>query len=204
MTGGARTYSQTFACTNGAVATSGSETAGTVTCSAANYALVGGICVPNSCAAIKTAYPASADGTYSIDPDGALAGFAATNVYCDMTTSGGGWTMAYTSSSTIHLSTELLAAQSGTYGTDGYRASGNVKALPFGEVLYVNHDTGVKYAMVRNDGVKKTVNTYGIPYNEDQSVTWKITSPTGNALPAYDFNLMICDGVWMQTGFMFT
>lgn len=91
--------------------------------------------------------------------------------------------MVYTSSSTIHLSTELLTAQSGTYGVDGYRAVGNVKTIPFGEILYVNHDSGIKYAMARNDAVKKSVNTYGIPYHEDQSVTWKITSPTGNTLP---------------------
>lgn len=182
VTGGTQTYSQTFSCTDGAVAASGAESAGAVACSAVGYALIGGSCVPNSCKAIKAAYPASADGTYPIDPDGAGAG-AAFNAYCDMASSGGGWTMVYTSSSTIHLSTELLATQGGTYGTDGYRAAGGVKSIAFGEVLYVNHDSGVKYAMARNDLVKKSVNTYGIPYHEDQSVTWKITSPTGSALP---------------------
>ncbi|MFZ3232245.1 MAG: fibrinogen-like YCDxxxxGGGW domain-containing protein, partial [Patescibacteria group bacterium] len=92
VTGGTQTYSQTFLCTDGAVSVSGSETAGTVTCSAANYALIGGICVPNSCNAIKVAYPASVDGTYSIDPDGAT-GITAFNVLCDMATDGGGWTV---------------------------------------------------------------------------------------------------------------
>ncbi|MFB0965344.1 MAG: fibrinogen-like YCDxxxxGGGW domain-containing protein [Patescibacteria group bacterium] len=47
--------------------------------------------MPGSCKAIKGAYPASADGTYSIDYDG--AGPAAPfQVLCDMTTDGGGWT----------------------------------------------------------------------------------------------------------------
>jgi len=92
VTGGTQTYSQTFLCTDGAVSTSGSETAGAVTCSAANYTLVSGACVPNSCNAIKVAYPASVDGTYAVDPDGAGA-IAAFNVLCDMTTDGGGWTV---------------------------------------------------------------------------------------------------------------
>jgi hypothetical protein len=44
-----------------------------------------------SCSEIKAATPASPDGVYMIDPDGA-AGAAAFSVHCDMTTDGGGWT----------------------------------------------------------------------------------------------------------------
>lgn len=92
VTGGSRAYSQNFSCANGAVSTSGAEAAGSVTCTAANYALVGGICVPNSCNAIKIAGYSVGNGAYSIDPDGAGAN-AAFNVLCDMTTDGGGWTV---------------------------------------------------------------------------------------------------------------
>ena len=44
-----------------------------------------------SCKAIKTANPAAADGTYTIDPDGS-GPFASLSVWCDMTTDGGGYT----------------------------------------------------------------------------------------------------------------
>jgi hypothetical protein len=45
-----------------------------------------------SCMAIKTATPTAASGTYTIDPDGAAGAIAPFQVYCDMTTDGGGYT----------------------------------------------------------------------------------------------------------------
>jgi len=47
--------------------------------------------VLSSCAALHAAAPSLPSGVYAIDPDGA-GGRAAFNVYCDMTTDGGGWT----------------------------------------------------------------------------------------------------------------
>ena len=49
---------------------------------------------PN-CLAIKNGIPGSSDGEYTIDPDG-IGGLSPFDVYCDMTTDDGGWTLAFT------------------------------------------------------------------------------------------------------------
>ncbi|GAB5388604.1 MAG: hypothetical protein Alpg2KO_15720 [Alphaproteobacteria bacterium] len=75
-----------------------------------------------SCQAILTANPAATDGVYQIDPDGDTNG---TDVWCDMTTSGGGWTRIFYSHRTPSNSYTNWTAGDFTFLSHGTVDSGS-------------------------------------------------------------------------------
>lgn len=179
VTGGNQTYFQTFACADGAVSTSGSETAGTLTCTAVGYASLGGTCVPNSCLSIKNAYGTSPDGTYAIDPDGAGA-VPAFTAYCDMNTSGGGWTVIY---STLNDANPVTASSAVTLRSNKYLDISKIQALAnVSSHVYIKDAAG-NYVKTVNANANpivnmrsgKTINAgYALGY--DTTVDWTGTN----------------------------
>src|SRR5690606_16502829 len=102
-----------------------------------------------SCFAIKIKNPSAMDGFYDIDPDGSDGEEPPLEVYCDMTTGGGGWTRLNSNTA----NTERLNFQ-----FDGsISANNNPNSVCAGtNINYKIKDITVPYSRVRLDLTKTT------------------------------------------------
>lgn len=146
-------------------------------------------------------------GIYTVD-----AGGSEYNVYCDMDTDGGGWTMCHSESGPgeIHVRTDEYL---GTFGVDGYRA--RCRDIPFSEVLYTAHDRGQQAWFSRDTPGDLTASTSGFgsagngtSANSGTFTPHGITASSPAGGYNGDYQLLICDSqanetrLWMEVGFM--
>ena len=73
-------------------------------------------CDLQSCRAIHIAVPQGASGLYTIDPDGADGPTPAVEVYCDMETDGGGWTLVYRGTNTAGTNESPIVTTANGFG----------------------------------------------------------------------------------------
>ncbi len=134
VNGGVRIGNDLSACT--------SENAGTIRFNAATFQGCNGVewveisvspilvsDHPATCSAVLASNPAAADGVYTIDPDG-NEGNDPFDVFCDMSTDGGGWTIIFKSSDPA-----IWKTNSGTPGTGEWSQDFSGIIFPMNELM---------------------------------------------------------------------
>lgn len=105
---------------------------------AAGNACVAGRCLPRSCAAARSADATAPSGVYRIDPDGP-GGVEDFEVYCDMSTEGGGWTLLATVYNTLptdtrRWNTNAVFQDDTSFGDLSARATDDFKSPAYARV----------------------------------------------------------------------
>jgi len=137
------------------------------------------VSIPISCLDIKNTVSDATDGVYTIDPDssGSVAPF---DIYCDMTTDGGGWTLLIQTADdgnltfgghSTYLTTDALINETHTaldYTVDAkYESYNSVNGNQYMYKIYKTGHTGVCYMAVENlanpfDNTLQAVNNGGV------------------------------------------
>lgn len=106
----------------------------------------GSLCAgPPGCDAIRRDDPGAQSGVFSIQPAGVMQPF---DVYCEMTTNGGGWTLVYKATRTRSL--ESVQFRQWTVG-DGLPALRNEDATPADEKYVLLHLPAFTQVWLRGD-----------------------------------------------------
>ncbi|XP_068702923.1 uncharacterized protein [Montipora foliosa] len=145
-----------------------------------------------SCKDIKKSHPSAEDGLYLLGPEEGNHSNAF-QVYCDMTSYNGGWTMCYTTDEYAKPRTEVTYNAKTPYGSDGYSTDCN--NILFTEIMFVDHQTGKKAYFKRKSNLSvKAAAQYG-----ETGSALGLWDAVG-ASTAYSYQLLICDHSF-YTGF---
>lgn len=145
------------------------------------------------CQAILDADPASPDGVYSVDPDGAGLGEPPFEVYCDMTTFDGGWTLVGQEREGDEGTLKFLGVDAGDAG----------RGARYGDDMLIGRRFRDQYAEVRVDDYNSGNFVDGIWFRPEGDI---FNNTVRKAMPVTDLlttNQQLRDWVDMAGGAIF-
>ena len=149
---------------------------------------------PQSCWHIKQNNPNATSGMYLLDPDG-QGGVSADQFYCEMTTSGGGWTLIVLTNGNVsgHPNVGLSAAKNTLISTNGGQVSTNLDAFDqwtgtnFWNLLGSQGQMLWKVGSSSGSILDMVLNNFNI-YNSGERVSFSAYQALQGGIPNIDYN----------------